>query len=156
MFRVLWTLGFLVAGTVFVALLPRFAGDAAEILPLRPGQAALFGIGWLILVPIAICIALITIIGIPLGLLVLAIYGIALYLGRVAVALWVGRLILGTRASAGRQRLILNFLVGGLLLILVGIVPLLGGLVTLLATVLGIGALVLRVQAWREQTRQPV
>ncbi len=156
MFRVLWTLGFLVAGTVFVALLPRFAGDAAEILPLRPGQAALFGIGWLILVPIAICIALITIIGIPLGLLVLAIYGIALYLGRVAVALWVGRLILGTRASTGRQRLILNFLVGGLLLILVGIVPLLGGLVTLLATVLGIGALVLRVQAWREQTRQPV
>jgi cytoskeletal protein CcmA (bactofilin family) len=153
-FRVLWTLGFLVAGAVFVALLPRFAGDAADILQLRPGGAALFGIGWLILVPIAICIALITIIGIPLGLLVLAIYAILLYLGRVAVALWAGRLILGARAPAGRQGLILNFLVGGLVLIILGIVPLVGWLVTSLATVFGIGALVLRAQAMRE--RQPV
>jgi cytoskeletal protein CcmA (bactofilin family) len=150
-FRVLWTLGFLVAGAVFVALLPRFAGDAAEILPLRPGQSALFGIGWLILVPIAICIALITVIGIPLGLLLLSIYGVLLYLGRVAVALWVGRVILGARARAGRQGLILNFLVGGLLLIVLGIVPLVGWLVTLLATVLGIGALVLRARAMRER-----
>lgn len=151
--RVLWTLGFLLVGTVFVALLPRFAGDAAEILPLRPGGAALFGLGWLILVPIGICIALITIIGIPLGLLVLSIYGILLYLGRVAVALWAGRLILGSRAGVGRQGLILNFLVGGLLLIVLGIVPLVGWVVTSVATVLGIGALVLTAKAMRE--RQP-
>jgi cytoskeletal protein CcmA (bactofilin family) len=153
-FRVLWTLGFLVAGTVFVALLPRFAGEAADNLLVRPGRAALFGIGWLILVPIAIVIAFITIIGIPLGLLVMAMYAVLLYLGRVAVALWAGRLILGARARAGRQGLILNFLIGGLLLIILGVVPLVGGYLTLLATILGLGALVLSAQAMRE--RQPV
>ena len=155
-FRVLLTLGFLVAGAVAVALLPRFAGEASDILGSSPGRSALFGIGWLILVPIAACIALITIIGMPLALLTVAIYVALLYLGRVAVAIWLGRLILGARARTGRQGVLVNFLVGGLLLILIGIVPFVGGFITLIAAVLGLGALLLRAQAWREQTRQPV
>jgi len=123
---------------------------------LSPGRSALFGVGWLILVPIAACIALITIIGMPLALLTVAIYVVLLYLGRLAVAIWLGRLILGARARTGRQGVLVNFLVGGLLLILIGIVPFVGGFITLIATVLGLGALLLRAQAWREQTRQPV
>ena len=70
---------------------------------------------------------------------------------RVAVAVWLGRLILGGRARTGRQGAVVNFLVGGLLLIVIGIVPFVGGFITLIATVLGLGAMLIRAQALREQ-----
>lgn len=52
---------------------------------------------------------------------------------------------------------LLDFLAGGFLLLLVGIIPFVGGIVTLIAACLGLGAIVLRTLALRrEQLGQPV
>src|SRR5687767_989436 len=99
--HLLWILGFLVVGAVLVALFPRFFGEAAEILPRRPGGSALVGLGWIILVPIAILIAAITVIGIPLALVATAVYLVLIYLGRTPIAVWLGRRVLGARALTG-------------------------------------------------------
>jgi hypothetical protein len=152
--HLLWILGFLVVGAIVVALFPRFAAEAAEILPQRPGRSALVGLGWIILVPIAICIAAITIIGIPFALVMTAVYLILLYLGRTTIAVWLGRRVLGARALAGREGVLVNFLVGGLILLIVGIIPLVGSWLMVIATVFGLGTILLRVQALRE--KQPV
>lgn len=149
--RLLWILGFLVVGAVVVALFPRFTAEAAEILPQRPGRSALFGLGWIILVPIAICIAVITIIGIPLALVATALYIVLLYLGRTTIAVWLGRRLLGTRALAGRQGVLVNFLAGGLILVLVSIIPVIGSWLMVIATVLGLGTILLRAKALREE-----
>jgi hypothetical protein len=154
LWHILWVLGFLVAGAVVVALLPRFVEGAAEILPQRPGRSALVGLGWIILVPIAICIAAITIIGLPLALVMTALYLVLLYLGRATIAVWLGRRVLGARARAGRQGVLLNFLVGAVILLIVGIIPLIGSWITAIATVLGLGTILLRAQASRQ--KQPV
>lgn len=151
--HLLWILGFLVVGAVLVALFPRFTAEAAEILPRRPGKSALVGLGWIILVPIAICIAAITIIGIPLALVATALYIVLLYLGRTTIAIWLGRRVLGARALAGRQGVLVNFLVGGLILLIVGIIPVIGSWLIVIATVLGLGTILLRARALRE--RQP-
>ena len=151
--HLLWILGFLVVGAVLVALFPRFAGEAAEILPRRPGKSALVGLGWIILVPVAICIAAITIIGIPLALVATAVYLVLLYLGRTTIAVWLGRRVLGARALAGRQGVVVSFLVGGLILLVVGIIPVIGSWLMLIATVVGLGTILLRAQALRQ--RQP-
>ena len=45
----------------------------------------------------------------------------------------------------------MNFLIGGLILLLVGFVPFVGGLVMAIATILGLGTLLLRVQTLRER-----
>jgi hypothetical protein len=153
----LWTLGFLVAGGVVVALLPRFTSEAAEIIPQRPFRSALVGLGWFILVPIGIILAAIIVIGLPLAIITAVVYGVLVYLSTVPFALWLGRRLLGDRTRAGRQGALLNFLAGGLLLLLVGIIPLVGGIVTLIAACLGLGAIVLRILALRgEQLGQPV
>jgi cytoskeletal protein CcmA (bactofilin family) len=149
----LWILGFLLAGAVVVAILPGFAAESAEIVPLRPGRAALLGLGWLILVPILVVIAAVTVIGIPLAMVMAALWCVLTYLGRAAIAIWLGRLILGARARTGRTGVLVNFLVGGVILLIVGYIPLIGPLVAIVATVLGIGAFLLRGQALRE--RQP-
>lgn len=152
-FRIMWILGFLLAGAVVVALLPGFAAEAAAIVPQRPGQAALFGLGSLIVVPIVAVVAAVTVIGIPLALVICALYIVLVYLGRATLAIWVGGRILGARGGAGRGGVVLNFLVGALLLLVVGFIPLLGGLVMAVATVLGLGTILLRAQAMRDQRR---
>lgn len=154
LWHVLWILGFLLVGAVAVALFPRFTAEAAEILPQRPVRSALVGLGWAILVPIAICVAAITIIGLPLALLTAAVYVVLVCLGSVPFALWLGQRLLGARARTGRQGALVNFFVGGFLLLVVGIIPLVGPVVTLIAGVLGLGTILLRAQALRE--RQPV
>jgi cytoskeletal protein CcmA (bactofilin family) len=153
--RWLWMLGFLVAGGVVVALIPRFVAEAAEIIPLSPFRSALVGLGWFILVPVAVIIAAITVIGLPLALMTAFLYGVLVYLSSVPFALWVGRRLLGARTGAGRRGALFNFLIGGFLLLLVGIIPVIGGVVTLIAACLGLGAIMLRTLALRRET-QPV
>jgi hypothetical protein len=152
--RVLWILGILLVGAVAVAVFPRFMAEAAEILPQRPGRSALVGLGWAILVPFAIVLAAVTIIGLPLALLMAAVYAILVCVGTVPFGVWLGQLLLGARAGKGREGALMNFLLGGFLLLVVGIIPVLGGWVTLVAGVLGLGTILLEANAVRE--RQPV
>lgn len=147
----LWLLGVLLAGTVIVALFPRFMAGAAEILPERPLLSALFGLGWAILVPIAAIIAAITFVGLPLALVAIAVYAIGLAIATIPFAVWLGRLLLGARSRPGRSGALVSYLIGGLLLMIVGQVPVVGGFVTIIAACLGLGALVLEAQALRAQ-----
>jgi len=148
---IIWMFGFLVAGAVVVALIPRFMADAAELLRERPGRSALVGLGWIILLPIAIVVVACTIIGLPLALLTAVVYGTLMYIGRIAPAVWLGKRILGTRARVGRVGTLANFGIGGIVLLLIRIIPVLGPLVICVATVLGLGALLLRVRVLHEQ-----
>jgi hypothetical protein len=143
--------GFLVAGAAVAALLPRFLAEAADILRERPGRSALVGLGWIILVPCAIIVAAITIIGLPLAILMSAVYVVLVYLGRVPLAIWLGGRVLGARARTGRQGAVLNFLLGGFLLVVVGIIPMVGSWAIVIVTVLGLGTLILRAAALREK-----
>ena len=149
LWRVLWILGFLIVGAVVVALFPRFMAEAAQVLPEQPGRSALVGVGWFILVPIAICIAAITIIGLPLAFLTAAVYLVVVCVASVPFAIWLGRLLLGARARAGSEGALVNFIVGGFFLLVAGIIPVLGGWVTLIAGVLGLGTILLQARALR-------
>jgi hypothetical protein len=154
LWHLLWIFGVLVLGAVTVAVVPRFMAEAAEILPLRPGRSALVGVGWMILVPIAVCIAAITIIGLPLALLMTAIYLSLMCVGSIPFSIWLGQLLLSSRARKGREGALINFLFGGFLLLVFGIIPIVGGWVSLVAVVLGLGTILLNAEAVRK--RQPV
>ncbi|MQA92519.1 MAG: hypothetical protein GEU90_20240 [Gemmatimonas sp.] len=138
--RVAWYLGFLATGAIAVALFPRLADAARQSITRRPWAAVGFGVLWIIAMPVAAALVAITIVGIPLALILFALYVISLYLGRAVVALWLGRFLLGSRARPERTGLVLSFLGGGLVLLLLSIVPLVGGMITLIATLVGLGA----------------
>jgi cytoskeletal protein CcmA (bactofilin family) len=149
--HLLWTFGFLLAGAVAVALLPGFAAAAAEIIPRRPARAALLGLGWACLVPFAVLLMAITIIGLPLAFLAAALYLIVVSLSSVPFSIWLGRRLLGARARPGDLGTLLNFFVGALLLLLVGLIPLLGVLLQVIAAIIGLGAIMIAVHALREK-----
>jgi hypothetical protein len=106
-------------------------------------------IGWGLLaffgLPILAIIALVTIVGIPLGLGVLAALGLIYAIGYSATAWIVGRRILREPTAW-----ILAFLAGWGILRVLALVPILGGLVGFAAVVFGLGALA--VVIWRART----
>jgi hypothetical protein len=155
LWHVLWILGFLLVGAVVVALFPRFMAEAAEILPDHPVRAALVGLGWGILIPIAIVIAAITVVGLPLAFLTAAVYVVVVCVASVPFAVWLGRLLLGARARGGLEGTLVNFIVGGFFLLVAGIIPVVGGWVLLIAGVLGLGTILLEAQALRANHAQP-
>jgi hypothetical protein len=94
------------------------------------GFAVFFGL------PIAALIALITIVGIPFGAGLLLALALLFWIGYVAAAIAIGRLLVKPPTSR-----LLAFLAGWLILRVVAIIPGIGGLVWFLATVFGLGAL---------------
>jgi len=146
--RTLWLLGFLVAGGVAVALAPRFADEAAERMRERPGLAALVGVSWIIVIPIAALLVAVTVIGLPLAILSGALYVVVLYLGRAVLAVWLGRLVARALGRTMVPEPLMSFLIGAIILIVIELLPVIGSLVMLVATVFGLGALLVEIRAW--------
>lgn len=139
---VLWKLGFLVAGIAVVLIAPNFSIRTVERLRAHPGRSGLVGVITMIVAPIVGFMVAATVIGLPLFLVAGALYLVALYLSRVVVALWIGQRLLGERVPRLRRSNILaSFLLGGIIIWAVGLIPWLGPLIMLILTVLGFGAI---------------
>ena len=93
----------LIAGLVIILLAPRRLTSIAESIRSRPGASAGWGALILFVTPIAAIIVCITIIGIPVGLIALALWGIAIYLAQIPVGLFIGRWIIGRFRGGGGQ-----------------------------------------------------
>jgi hypothetical protein len=126
----------LVIGLVLVWLLGRGADRVLEAGRTRVGPA--IGLGLLVFfgLPILAGLALVTVVGIPLGLVVLAALLLIYALGYSASAWVLGRSIL-RRPGAW----VVAFLAGWAILRVVALIPILGGLVWFAAVVFGLGAL---------------
>ncbi|MFW5917277.1 MAG: bactofilin family protein [Halorubrum sp.] len=128
----------LALGGVLLLAFPRFSRGVAE----RVGDDALVsgGVGLLVLIgaPVLLVLVAITVVGIPLALVGLAAYVVALWVGSVY-----GRYALGSWVldRIGRPNRWLALLLGVVGIALLGLIPLVGGLADLLALLLGLGAL---------------
>ncbi len=131
---------FLFTGLVLGVLFPGSAGRLLQSGRAKPLPSLGIGLIALLAVPALLLTSLITVVGIPLALAGAALFAFTLYTARAVLALWIGDIVLGDRSGQGRRKILLDFLVGGALLFLVGLVPWLGALVQVLATAFGVGA----------------
>jgi cytoskeletal protein CcmA (bactofilin family) len=94
LWRVIWTAAFVLFGLVLFLLLPKFSEDTV-----RAGErfGAPLGLGVLVFfaVPIAAIIACVTVVGIPLGVLTLGLWFLAINCAEIVVGTVVGCWILG-------------------------------------------------------------
>jgi hypothetical protein len=150
--RWLWLLGLIVIGAVLVALFPGFSAETAESLPRRPMRAALVGLGWICLAPIAIVVVAFTVIGLPLAILAAIVYAVLLFVGDIPVGVWLGRRLLGIREGTRPHGVVVDYLVGGFVLLIVMLIPVIGKVVLMISTILGLGVILLR--AWTVRRRQ--
>ena len=134
--------GVFVALLVGAVLLLAFPGTAAAVAdratgePLRTG-----GIGLLtaVVVPIALAVVAVTIVGIPLALAGSVVFGLLVWLGTIY-----GRFVLGTwlLSLAGAENRWAALVVGVLVVAVLRLVPVLGALTRFVVFLLGFGALV--------------
>jgi len=136
----------LLAGAVLLVAFPRFSTAVADEVTDDPLRSGLVGLLALVAIPIVLVALLITIVGIPLSLAGLIAYLFLVWAGALYGRYAAGRWLL---AQAGRERRWLALLVGVLGVALLKLVPILGDLVEAAVVLLGLGALVVSIRAYR-------
>ncbi len=142
----MWGLWFFLGSVVIALLVCGFFGKwldkGAELFGQSLGKA--LGIGFLsfIVLPVAGIILLVTVIGIPLGIILLLLYGIFLYLGWIIAAAILGnwglKMIKWEKAGW-----ILTGIIGLVVLSVLSMIPVLGCLVNFCAMILGLGLILM-------------
>jgi cytoskeletal protein CcmA (bactofilin family) len=140
----------LLVGIVVVAL---FRGEAPRLTE-RVGResvmATLIGFGTFLMVPTASALAIVLLVSLPLGVIALGAFLIALYLAKIPVALWLGDRILRL-AGAASPSPFAAVVVGVVLLYLLFALPFhIGFILWLVTTWLGLGATLLAVRDHRQ------
>ena len=143
-FVVLAVLAIFATALVLYALFPDFGSDAARTLLTNPWRSLFLGFALVFSLPAAGIFLTVTVIGIPLGVLILVLYPLVLVLAFLTTALYLAKLVaaLVTRRpepAIGWQ--VVFLLVALVVLFAVGSLPWLGGIVMFLAVVFGLGAL---------------
>ncbi len=139
----------IVAGLALAALGARQVRTAEALISREPGQTLLAGLAGLVIVPVIAILAMITIVGAPLGLAILLVaWPAAAYAGYLVAGIWIGEWLIDRDGPKRRERPYLAAVVGLITLQILSIIPFLGAI----ASLFGFGAVLL--MAWRT-FRQP-
>ena len=130
------------AGLLAVALFRRLMGQLVSTVAGEPTLGALLGFGAFLIVPVGAAVVMVTLVGLPVGLIAVLLFGAAVYVAKLPVAVWAGAHLL-TRLGRTEPSPYAAMAVGVLALYLLFAIPWLGGLFWLVATCLGLGAMVL-------------
>lgn len=152
-FQVLWSLGTLLFGLVVFLVAPDFARRTAGA---AGNYGASLGLGVLMLIglPIAMVIAFVTMIGIPLGFATLFLWLTMLYCAQLAVGAIVGGWLLGAAPEGDAWALAARMLLGVAIIRAVILIPGLGKLAHLAVILWGMGAIALAVyQGFQRKTQ---
>jgi len=133
-------LSLLILGSVLLWLAHPWVNRVVETMARQPGLAVAWGLLGLILTPLLSIALLVTFIGTPLGVLLLALYGAGLLLASVFVAYELGRWLLRKRPQASPYA---NLAAGALIVSFGTTLPGIGWLILLITLISGLGALML-------------
>lgn len=140
-----WSAGLVILAAILAGALPGPSAKFAEELVERPWHTPLIGFLALTAIPIAAVLVMITIIGIPVGILTLVLYAALLMLGYVWLAVVLGGLMLDRFSAATARETAWRVGAAALAMIVLTLlvrVPFLGGVVKFAALIVGVGMIV--------------
>lgn len=158
-FSFVFWLGFamltILAGLAFVFLAGRHLDGMAGLVSAGAFESVIYGLATVIGLPLIGILALLTLIGFPVGIVVLLVlFPLVMLMGFLVASMRLGQW-LATVAKVGYGRW-MAVLVGVIVLQVAGLLPVVGGLVTFAATVVGTGALVRYLyRSWQARRHQP-
>jgi cytoskeletal protein CcmA (bactofilin family) len=156
---VLSFLALLASGSLMLVVFPRFAAAAAEAVRRSPARALGLGLALLVALPVLAVLLFITLLGIPLGVALIAVGPLVLLAGYLTAVHFVAQRARealrpqDTNPSTATQ--IGFFALALLLVMLLGRLPWVGGLVAAALAVLGVGACVVEILRRRQATVPP-
>jgi hypothetical protein len=136
--QVIWAAAFILFGLVLFASMPKFSQDAVRSAE-HYGAAAGLGVLVLFGVPIAACIACVTVVGLFIGVSTFFLWFASLYFAQIVVGAVIGQWLMGRTSEL--WPLIGRMVVGLVIVRLCTIIPHVGGWVKLAAILWGIGAI---------------
>ncbi len=131
----------LILGLVLLRVYPIFARRVTATIRERPVPSLGWGAVALVATPVVALSFVVTLFALPVGLLLLALYGATVYLARVYAIIYVGQMLI--RRQEDSSSLAWPFVAGLVLYSLLSLIPLVGGLLTLLTVLFGLGALLM-------------
>jgi hypothetical protein len=145
----------IVAALALAALGARQVRLAEALITREPGETLVFGLAGLIVIPLVAILAMVTIIGAPLGLaILLMVWPAAAFAGYLVASIWIGEWLLYRGGAERPARPYLAAVLGVIVLWVISLVPFAGAI----ASLFGFGAVLLL--AWRTfrgtSTSQPV
>ena len=146
-------LSLLACGAAFLFLVPRYGAQAADRLAGGPLGALTLGVVVALAIPIVAVLLCITVLGIPLGVLLLLAYPVLLLAGFLVAVLAVGRRLataLRMPQPAGFGPAFGWFVLALAIVVLVSLLPAIGGLAMVLLVLGGTGAAVMELQRRRK------
>ncbi len=140
--KIFWTASLLVMGLALLFAFPKQLIGIGSTISQLPGKSFLWGLMGVILIPVISVLLLITIIGIPLGLLCLTVFAWVAYLTQLSLGVFLGQRLFGMEGKT-RWNQFSAFAVGLLLVQALTFVPYVRPLVILAGLIFGFGAILL-------------
>jgi cytoskeletal protein CcmA (bactofilin family) len=140
-FKLIWIVGLLLSGLLFFLIARNHFRGYGLALRHEPLMSLLWGVIAVIVTPFFCLILILTLVGMPIGLVLLAAYLTLLYLSQLSLGLLAGDLLLKTEAKTGWS-VYWAFAVGLVIFQLLTLIPVFGIVLELGAMFLGAGALI--------------
>jgi len=150
--KIVWAFSLLLAGLVLAFVFPKQLSGIGLTINQLPGKSFLWGIVGLILFPIGSVILLVTVIGIPLGLLLLTIFLWMVYFTQLTLGMFVGHRLFGIEGKKG-WNLFWGFAVGLIIVQALTFIPYVRFLVVVAGLIFGFGAILLVLKSELEAHR---
>ncbi len=142
-FKLISLFSLLVIGIVIITLMPKLAIRINEQMLKKPLSSFGLGLVYFLLMPLVVLLLFFTVIGFPLGLIIIPIYFISLYIAQVFAGFGLGLMIFEKIfKNAYKGSLVWPLILGLLIFVILGSIPLLGWVFKLLLIFWAIGSII--------------
>jgi len=144
-YKVYFYLSLLLLGLLYILFMPKHLIKTTEKMMKNTGRSLGVGLLTLVLAVIVGCIALFTVIGMPISFIIFTILGIVWFFAKVVSGFFVGSLIFSLKSVAtySKGKLFGVYALGLFIFELITIVPILGWIAGLIVMLLALGGLML-------------
>ncbi len=146
-----------ITGMIIILIAPKRLTSIAKSIRMNPAESIGWGILTLFIIPIISIIAFITIVGIPIGLIILALWLMAIYLAQIPVGLFIGSWIINHFRTIDKKIIMITaFALGLIILRLLKMIPHIGFSINIAIIVFGIGATIVSEKKLRSEMQKTI
>ena len=136
-------LAYILLAIVLILLAPKVAREAKEELAQNFWPSLLVGVLSLVVVPTLFLILLLTVIGSPIAVILIILYGILVYIAKILVGFLLGEKIVTLIDKKKEVSMVWSVVFGLVILLILFQIPFVGSIINFVATLFGLGGLAL-------------
>lgn len=142
-FQIIALFSLLVVGLLFIGLVPKLLLNIHDQMLKKPWPSIGWGVIFLLLTPIISFLLMLTVIGLPLGLILIPIYLITLYFAKVFAGFTLGLWLMNKMSKDKKYKgsLVLPLVLGLLIFIILTGIPVIGFIIKVILVLWALGAL---------------